>query len=1004
MAMRGLVVFISDIRNCQSKEAEQKRIDKEMANIRQKFSKPADLNGYQRKKYVWKILYMFMLGYEVDFGHMESVGLISSPKYSEKMVGYMACSLLLREGDELLRLIINSIKNDLTSNHDNFMCLAMGSICTVGGREFAETLAGDVQKILLDSRTKVFVRKKAALTLLRLYRKNQECCNPAEIASRVLDLLDDSNLGLLTSLVNLILGFCAFSVEGWDEAPRRAVGLLTRVVVNKEYSNDYLYYGLPSPWLQIRLLRLITYFPPLERDTDGVLIDRLVTVLQLIISKTEVTKNVNKNNATHAVLFEAIQLIIHMGPSTDLLPQAVALLGRFISIREANIRYLGLETMSRLSQHPDCAGDIKRHQSTILFSLKDADVSIRRRALDLVYSMCDHDNCRETIKELLTYLANADFALREELVLKIAILAERFADDLAWYVRVVLQLIQTAGEQVSEEIWYRVVQIITNEEQLQQYATETVFKALLDDARPPENLLRICAYLLGEFSHLIAESEGMDARAQLEALNAHMSSASLPTRALLLSTFTKLAHIEPSLEEDVARVLRPQRAAIDQEVQQRALEYTALSSPEFVDLKATVLDMMPAFPERESAVLKRIKGHITESQSEGIKKTDVVMDKIEQADKREGRAPPGGGGGRGAAPEPDLLGAEEPEPAPQPAPPPPQPAGGIDDMLGGLDLGGGGGAGAAPPPPQPQTAGGGGGADDLLGDLDLGGGGGAAVAPAAPVQVVHAPIDVAGLMSAGSSAGTAPDGGPLETPTFISLCVRNEGVLFEDDLVQVGLKAEYQGHQGRVVLYYGNKAPTPLMQFHVAVEQAEGVSVQASIVPQSLQPRQQMQQMLQVECTAPFAKPPALRLSFAGGMTNRSLLIKLPLAPTKFCQPLGGLSQPAFFERWNGLGGPHEAQAVCDLREKPQNMNLFNELSAKGLKLAVLPGIDPLPTNLVASGCLALKGRQQSECPFVMLRIEINVPQSKARVTVRSTDGGMSQFILREVVETVGTA
>lgn len=31
-------------------------------------------------------------------------------QYSEKMVGYMACSLLLREGDDLLRLIINSIK------------------------------------------------------------------------------------------------------------------------------------------------------------------------------------------------------------------------------------------------------------------------------------------------------------------------------------------------------------------------------------------------------------------------------------------------------------------------------------------------------------------------------------------------------------------------------------------------------------------------------------------------------------------------------------------------------------------------------------------------------------------------------------------------------------------------------------------------------------------------------------------------------------------------------
>ncbi|XP_025033006.1 AP-2 complex subunit alpha-2-like [Python bivittatus] len=35
--MRGLAVFISDIRNCKSKEAEIKRINKELANIRSKF-------------------------------------------------------------------------------------------------------------------------------------------------------------------------------------------------------------------------------------------------------------------------------------------------------------------------------------------------------------------------------------------------------------------------------------------------------------------------------------------------------------------------------------------------------------------------------------------------------------------------------------------------------------------------------------------------------------------------------------------------------------------------------------------------------------------------------------------------------------------------------------------------------------------------------------------------------------------------------------------------------
>lgn len=44
------------------------------------------LTPYEKKKYVWKMLYIYMLGYDVDFGHMETVALISAPKYAEKQV------------------------------------------------------------------------------------------------------------------------------------------------------------------------------------------------------------------------------------------------------------------------------------------------------------------------------------------------------------------------------------------------------------------------------------------------------------------------------------------------------------------------------------------------------------------------------------------------------------------------------------------------------------------------------------------------------------------------------------------------------------------------------------------------------------------------------------------------------------------------------------------------------------------------------------------------------
>ena len=63
-------------------------------------------------------------------------------------------------------------------------------------------------------------------------------------------------------------------------------------------------------------------------------------------------------------------------------------------------------------------------------TLKDADISIRRRGLDLLFTMCNNQNVRDIVDELLKYLEIADFTMRDELVLKTAVLAERWDLDI----------------------------------------------------------------------------------------------------------------------------------------------------------------------------------------------------------------------------------------------------------------------------------------------------------------------------------------------------------------------------------------------------------------------------------------------------------------------------------------------------------------------------------------------------------------------------------------------
>ena len=73
--------------------------------------------------------------------------------------------------------------------------------------------------------------------------------------------------------------------------------------------------------------------------------------------------------------------------------------------------------------------------------------------------------------ELLEHLKTADYEIREDLVMRIAVVAEKYPRDPSWYFDVIMQLLTQAGENVSDEVWQRVCQIVTNKTDVQDYAT-----------------------------------------------------------------------------------------------------------------------------------------------------------------------------------------------------------------------------------------------------------------------------------------------------------------------------------------------------------------------------------------------------------------------------------------------------------------------------------------------------------------------------------------------------
>ena len=64
-------------------------------------------------------------------------------------------------------------------------------------------------------------------------------------------LLAERDFGVLLAVVTLLLGVVARSYEGYEGLVPKLVKLLERLR-NKDVTPDYAYYGIPSPWLQVR--------------------------------------------------------------------------------------------------------------------------------------------------------------------------------------------------------------------------------------------------------------------------------------------------------------------------------------------------------------------------------------------------------------------------------------------------------------------------------------------------------------------------------------------------------------------------------------------------------------------------------------------------------------------------------------------------------------------------------------------------------------------------------
>ena len=88
---------------------------------------------------------------------------------------------------------------------------------------------------------------------------------------------------------------------------------------------------------------------------------------------------------------------------------------------------------------------VQRHRNIVLDCLRDGDISIRRRALELSYALINEGNVQVMVRELLAFLEVADSEFKQGMTTQISLAAERFAPNKRWHIDTALRVLKLVG-------------------------------------------------------------------------------------------------------------------------------------------------------------------------------------------------------------------------------------------------------------------------------------------------------------------------------------------------------------------------------------------------------------------------------------------------------------------------------------------------------------------------------------------------------------------------------
>ncbi|KAG0215806.1 AP-4 complex subunit epsilon-1 [Mortierella sp. GBA30] len=405
------------------------------------------------KENMLKLIYGDMMGLDVQFGTIYALKLAQSGQtVAEKRAGYLACSLLLQEGNELNIMLINTLQKDLTSSNYHHVVVALVTLCNMTLPDVLPSMISHVLGSL--SHTHESVRKRALVALKNIYTRQADLVAP--YLNQVKESLCDSE----PSVMSAALGFLAVAVQDHASEMKDTVPVLIKIlqqVVDGKLPKGYSYHGMAAPWIQIRCLMIMA-----RLGQDDLSASKAMTpVVMAAFHKAR-----QGVDAAFGVLFEIIRTLNSFHPAIildlcrykDVARNPLLIILRFATSSNQNLKYLGISMLCQV--HPNAWSDAwwtEELLSAVVQALESRDATVQRRALDLLYRMLTLENSENIIERLVHAFYQeqdqrqdgATPSRKEKILGQILDAAERFGLSEQWYLDLVFDLLERGGDTIT---------------------------------------------------------------------------------------------------------------------------------------------------------------------------------------------------------------------------------------------------------------------------------------------------------------------------------------------------------------------------------------------------------------------------------------------------------------------------------------------------------------------------------------------------------------------------